>query len=110
MSYCVIKLNDQQADDFLRKYMQNNISVVDFSYDDEDDIFFITLKSGKLFRKVYTEWQYRGPFFGGLCFGRYQMEGTGKRFDIDYPNSELIAKATKVVEKFIDEWNKISPV
>jgi hypothetical protein len=106
MGYCVINLNEDQAKDFLKKYMQDNISVVNLSYDDEDGIYFVELKSGKLFNRIHTHWQWRGF----LCFGSYEMPMAGKRFDIAYPDKELIEKASIVVKDYIDKWNKISPV
>lgn len=122
MGYHVTTLNIEQADDFLKKYLQDNIKVVDFSYyDDEgDDIYFITLRSGKMFHKVETNWQFRpvnflsSALFGkvhvGLCFGHYEMPEVNKRFDIYEHSPGLLDKANEVVVNYIDKWQKKSPV
>ena len=120
--YHVTQLNKEQADDFLRKYLQDNIKIVDFTYyDDEgDDIYFVTLVSGKLFHKVETHWQFRpvnlissavfGSVHVGLCFGEYRMPDVSKRFDIYECSPELLKKANEIVWKHIEKWKKVSPV
>lgn len=106
--YNVITLNPEQANDFIKKYLQKNIKIIDFTKDDEDDIYFVTLLSGKLFKKKITSWQYRPGF--GLCFGEHVMEGTNKRFDFYQFDSSLLNKANNIVWKYICEWESISPV
>jgi len=116
----VTHFNKAQADDFLRKYLQKNIEVLDLSYDSEDNQFYVWLRSGKLFRKVNTDWQFRlnndisSALFGhvhvGLCFGSYTMPGYDKRFDIYECSPELLEKANKIVYKEVQDWLKASPI
>ena len=105
----VIRLNEQQANDFLRKYLQKNIKVVDFTKDSDDNEYFVTLRSGKLFNKIETNWQYR-DYIGSLCFGEYEMKTANKRFDIYNCDKSLLEKANKVVRDYIEKWEKISPI
>ena len=108
MFYNVITLNPNQANDFIKKYMQDNIKVIDFSKDDENGIYFVTLRTGKWLKKKITSWQFRPGI--GLCFGEHVVEGTNKGFDFYQFDSSLIAKANDIVWKYICDWEKISPV
>ena len=72
MFYNVITLNPNQANDFIKKYMQDNIKVIDFSKDDENGIYFVTLRTGKWLNKKITSWQFRPGI--GLCFGEHVVE------------------------------------
>lgn len=108
MFYNVITLNPSQANDFIKKYMQDNIKITDFSKDDETGIYFVTLRTGKWLNKKITSWQFRPGI--GLCFGEHVVEGTNKRFDFYQFDSSLIAKANDIVWKYICDWEKISPV
>ena len=112
MFYDVVILNPGQANDFIRKYLQDNIKIVKFTkYNDEGSIiYFVTLSSGKLFNKKETSWQFR-PYCG-LCFGEHvvPMPGTDKRFDFYQFDNSLLDKANEVVRKYIEKWEKVSPV
>jgi len=100
-------MNIDQADDFLRKYLQDNIVITNLSYFDEDGIYFLKINSGKE-KKITTEWQYRPGL--GLCFGRYTMLAENKAFDVYYHSKELLDKANEIAAEYIDRWNKVSPV
>ena len=67
MLYNVIILNPNQANDFIKKYMQDHIKIINFSKDDEHGIYFVTFSTGKLIDKKITSWQFRHGI--GLCFG-----------------------------------------
>lgn len=108
MFYNVTTLNPNQANDFIKKYMQDNIKIIDFSKDDEDGIYFVKLSTGKLINKKITSWQFRPGI--GLCFGEHVVEGTTKRFDFYQFDSSLLTKANDIVWKYICDWEKISPV
>jgi len=105
----VVTLNTKQADDFLKKYFQDKVYVLDISKDDEDGIYFVKLLSGKgFFGKIYTSWQYRPGI--GLCFGEHRVRGTNKRFDIYKHTDGLLDHANEIVRKKITKWNSESPV
>ena len=108
MFYNVITLNPNQANDFIKKYMQDHIKIINFSKDDEHGIYFVTFSTGKLIDKKITSWQFRTGI--GLCFGEHIVEGTNKRFDFYEFDSSLLAKANDIVWKYICDWEKISPV
>lgn len=115
----VTHLNKDQADNFIRKHMQDNIKVVNISKDDEDEIYFVMIKSGKLFHKVETSWQYRptlsftdqllGSNYIGLCFGSFNVPFTNKRLDFYEFNQNLLQKANNVVWNEIQKWEAKSP-
>lgn len=44
----------EQANDFIKKWMQNRIVVDKINKDDEDNIYFVTLRTGSIFNKVKT--------------------------------------------------------
>ncbi len=93
----VIHLNKEQAEDFIKKYMQNNITVTHISNDYEDGIYFVTLSTsdeGKIKEKVkksffgiikricrnivhrtyVTTWQYRPyNFLSSALFGQVHI-------------------------------------
>ena len=119
MLHCTT-LNKEQADDFLKKYMQDNIKVTRIAKDDEDGIYFVDLNSGKRFNKVDTSWQFRphitstdkllGSCNLGLCFGSHIVPGTNKRYDIYEHTDELLHRASTAVWKAIQKWEQVSPV
>ena len=111
----VTDFNAEEANDFIKKYMQDNIHVIDISRDEEDGIYFVTLRSGKLFRRRTTHWQFRpsnqltskmyGNVHVGLCFGSYDVPFTNKRYDFYEFDSKLMAKANNVAwKKILKKW------
>ena len=116
----VTTMNKQQADEFLKKYLQDNITVERIAKDDEDGIYFVDLKSGPLFKRIKTSWQFRptisftdqllGSRNLGLCFGSHTMPGTNKRFDVYEHTDELLTKASRVTWQAIRKWEGMNPI
>jgi len=117
--YTNIILSKEQANDFIKKWMQKRIIVCDISKNNEDNIYFVTLYSGSFFKKIRTSWQFRpscsltdmllGSNHTGLCFGNVVDYNYNqyKLYDFD---DALLEKANKVVAQKIIEWEKKSPI
>lgn len=114
----VTTFSKEQANDFIKKWMQNRIVVDKITKDDEDNIYFVTLLSGSIFNKVKTFWQFRPSclltdmLFNskrvGLCFG--EVYDGDQRFDFYTFDNSLLEKANKIVAKEIIKWEKKSPI
>ena len=115
----MMTFSKEQANDFIKKWMQNRIIVDRIAKDDEDGIYFVTLRSGSLFKKIKTSWQFRpscsltdmllGSNHTGLCFGRV-IDSKYQTFDFYDYDDTLLEKANKVVAQKIIEWEKKSPI
>lgn len=104
----VIELNKEQGNDFIRKHMQNNIEVIDIER--ETVIYKVKIRSGKWWdRKEVTIWNY-APKAGTLAHGRYTEPCSGKEYTIELFDDDVIAKANAEVKKFVENWEKVSPV
>lgn len=110
-------LSKEKANEFLSKWFQNHISVTDI--DRSDSIYFVELKTGSMFKRVETSWQYRisneltSALYNhehiGLCFGEYYKMKDDywyNRYDFYEFDSQLLNKANLVVIDKIIKWEK----
>lgn len=114
----VTTFSKDQANDFIKKWMQNRIVVDEITKDDENNIYFVTLRTGSLFNKVKTFWQFRPSIsvtdmlfnsnHTGLCFG--EVYDGDQRFDFYTFDNTLLEKANNIVSKEIIKWEKKSPI
>jgi len=93
----VVTATPEQTEKIAKKYTPT-IGTVKCSYDNEDNIYFLSGKCG-LLKNASASWQVRSgrPMFLEVTKG-------GTRYDIPYPEVNLFASLKKISDKTIDDW------